>query len=261
MSAFRAVFKEASMFKRIIESLKPIVEKCNFDCSDQGIGVQCMDNSHVSLVSLHINENSFSEYVCPKPLTMGLNLATLGKIFKTIDSDTTLTLEMMKKDDAILNITAEKRTTLLKYSLNLIEIDEDTVEIDEIESSCVVTMPSNDLLKIAKDFSSLDGDAITISCKKTEVEFSAKTNKCETSMTISTNNDVEEEIITIEHTEDVQVQFALKNISEFAKAATLAEKVKLHLNDSNPLIMEFNSEGCDLKFFLAPKVDDEEVEE
>ena len=91
MSVFHAEFKETSLFKRIIESLKSTIDKTNFDCSDQGIAVQCMDNSHVSLVSLLIETDAFESYSCPKPITMGINLASLSKIFKTVDTDCTLT--------------------------------------------------------------------------------------------------------------------------------------------------------------------------
>ena len=70
------------------------------------------------------------------------------------------------------------------------------------------------------------------------------------------------EAFEIEHKQDVKATFALKQISEFAKSAPLSEKVKIHLNMDNPLIMEFKGDASVLKFYLAPKYDeDEEVAE
>ena len=87
MSAFRAEFKDSSLFKKIVESLRTIIDKTNFDCNDTTINVQCMDNTHSSLVSLEIKNDAFESYDCKKPITMGINLENLAKILKTIDSD------------------------------------------------------------------------------------------------------------------------------------------------------------------------------
>ena len=40
----------------------------NFDCSEKGIEVQCMDSSHVALVGLLLRECAFSELLGRKKL-------------------------------------------------------------------------------------------------------------------------------------------------------------------------------------------------
>ncbi|CAG8723323.1 11648_t:CDS:1, partial [Scutellospora calospora] len=43
---------QGSLLKRLLDSVKELVTDANFDCSETGISLQAMDNSHVALVSL-----------------------------------------------------------------------------------------------------------------------------------------------------------------------------------------------------------------
>jgi len=43
---FEARLAQASLLKKILESLKDLVTDANFDCSATGIALQAMDSSH-----------------------------------------------------------------------------------------------------------------------------------------------------------------------------------------------------------------------
>ncbi|EKE37931.1 hypothetical protein ENUP19_0228G0010 [Entamoeba nuttalli] len=258
MCAFHAKFKEAALFKRVVESLKSTIDKTNFDCSDAGIAVQCMDNSHVSLVSLLIETDAFDEFQCLKPITLGINLTHLSKILKALDNDCGLILDVKKVDDAVLSITSEGTNKTMKFGLNLVDIEAESVEIPELQSDAIITLSSAEFLKITKDFSALGDDSISIGCTKNEVTLTTKGAMCETCMTLSALENVDSNGLQIEHNKDVTASFALKQISEFAKSAPLADNVKLSLSGQAPLIMEFKGEACVLKFYLAPKFDEED---
>jgi len=68
----------------------------NFDCTSAGIAMQALDPAHVSLVALLITHDGFEHYRCDRPLTLGINLESLGKILKCAGNDDSLTL---KADD------------------------------------------------------------------------------------------------------------------------------------------------------------------
>jgi proliferating cell nuclear antigen len=44
--------------------------------------LQAMDNSHVALVSVHLDESGFKKYRCDRPLPLGVNLNSLTKVLK-----------------------------------------------------------------------------------------------------------------------------------------------------------------------------------
>ncbi|ELP95183.1 proliferating cell nuclear antigen, putative [Entamoeba invadens IP1] len=258
--AFNGKFKEASLLKRIVDALKSTIDKVNFDCSDAGIAVQCMDNSHVSLVSLLIQTDAFEEYNCAQTFTMGINLTHLSKILKAIDNESTLTLSVKDKKDAVLKITSENGNKVIEFGLNLINIEEESVEIPELETGAKVTMLSADFLRITKDFSALGDESVSIGANKTEVIFKSSGAMCETSMVLKKDEAVDANTLEIECKQEVAASFALKQIAEFAKSASLADKVALYIRADSPITIEFMGEGCELKFYLAPKFDEGQPE-
>ena len=62
--------------------LQDLCKDVNFDCSEKGIEVQCMDSSHVALVSLLLRECAFSEFKCDRAVSLGMNIDSLTKILK-----------------------------------------------------------------------------------------------------------------------------------------------------------------------------------
>jgi proliferating cell nuclear antigen len=47
---FEAKLLDATVLKRIVESIKDLVTDVNLDVNQQGISLQAMDSSHVALV-------------------------------------------------------------------------------------------------------------------------------------------------------------------------------------------------------------------
>ncbi|KAL7714329.1 Proliferating cell nuclear antigen [Entamoeba marina] len=260
MSAFHAKFQEAQLFKKIIDSLKTTLEKANLDCSEVGIAVQCMDNSHVTLVSLLIQKAAFEEYTCSTDFTLGVNITHLGKILKALDNDSVLTLDVDSKSSGVLNVTAESRGRTLKFGLNLVDIDTESVEIPDIEYDAIVTLQSNEFLKITRDFSQLGDESLTIDVEKKKVDFISHGSMCETVMSLTQDTSIDDSTFEIEFNNKVSESFGLKNLAEFAKSAAISDKVKLNLTSGNPLVVEYIGEACTLKFYLAPKFDEAEGE-
>lgn len=72
---FEARLVNTLTLKRVLEAVKELLNEASFDCSDTGIQLQAMDNSHVALVSLTLRADGFDKYRCDRNLTMGMNLA------------------------------------------------------------------------------------------------------------------------------------------------------------------------------------------
>ena len=58
---FIAQFKDGSMFKKIVESIKDIVNDVNLETSPNGISLQAMDSYHVALVQLRLERDAFED--------------------------------------------------------------------------------------------------------------------------------------------------------------------------------------------------------
>ena len=49
---------QGSLLKKLVEAVKDLVSEANFDCTSEGISVQAMDSSHVSLVGINLNQQA-----------------------------------------------------------------------------------------------------------------------------------------------------------------------------------------------------------
>ena len=79
---FEARLIQGNILKKILEALKELLNEATWDCSDTGIQLQAMDNSHVSLVSVNLRHDGFDKFRCDRQLSMGMNLDSMSKILK-----------------------------------------------------------------------------------------------------------------------------------------------------------------------------------
>ena len=63
--------------------------------------VQSMDSSHVALVSLLLRESAFSDFKCDRATSLGMNVDSLGKIFKMCGPTDSLKLKWQNEADTV----------------------------------------------------------------------------------------------------------------------------------------------------------------
>merc|ERR1719203_1907099 len=81
--------------------MKDLCKDVNFDCSEKGLQVQSMDSSHVALVALLLRESAFSEFKCDRAASLGMNVESLGKIFKMCGPNDSLKLRWQNDADTV----------------------------------------------------------------------------------------------------------------------------------------------------------------
>ena len=145
---FRAQMNEAGTLKKIVESIKDIVTNVNIDAGPNGISMQAMDPSHVALVNLNLKAEGFADYRADKTFPLGIKLANLNKILKVGGNDDTLTLEC-EDEPTQLNIKFENGgIQSSQFSLNLISLDSEQLQIPETTYTSSIVMPTSDFSNI-----------------------------------------------------------------------------------------------------------------
>ena len=81
---FLARLNQGVILKKIVDSIKELVQNVNLDAGPTAISMQAMDPSHVALVSLTLKEDGFNEYRSDGVLTLGMNVQNLAKLFKFV---------------------------------------------------------------------------------------------------------------------------------------------------------------------------------
>ena len=57
-----------------------LVTDANIDCSSDGLSIQAMDSSHVSLCAVALRADGFDHYRCDRNMTMGMNLTNMVRV-------------------------------------------------------------------------------------------------------------------------------------------------------------------------------------
>ncbi|KAH0562619.1 DNA polymerase delta processivity factor [Trichoglossum hirsutum] len=256
-----ARLEQALLLKRVVEAIKDLVQDCNFDCNDTGIALQAMDNSHVALVSMLLKAEAFSPYRCDRNIPIGINLTSLTKVLRCAQNDDILTLKAEDSPDTI-NLTFESSESdrLSEYDIKLMDIDQDHLGIPETEYAATITMPSAEFQRICRDLIALS-ESVSIEATKEGVKFSCAGDIGNGSVTLRSHTNVEKPELNVEIdlAEPVALTFSLKYLVNFCKASALSGSVKLCLSNEVPLLVEYGLSGSSwLRFYLAPKIGDEE---
>jgi len=149
---------------------------------------------------------------------------------------------------------------LVLKELKLMEIDNEQMGIPEMEYKCTVRMPSGEYQRIVRDLNVL-GDTCTISCTKEGVRFTVAGETGKGSVLVRANStaEKEEDRVTVDMQEPVELTFALRYLNFFVKATPLTPTVVLNISPDVPIVVEYPIEELGfVKFFLAPKIDEAE---
>lgn len=98
---FEAQLLHASLLKKIIDSIKDLVDQANFDCTSAGIQLQAMDQNHTALVTLLLRADGFEHYTCHRNITLGINIASITKILKCVANDDRVTIKAEDNADTV----------------------------------------------------------------------------------------------------------------------------------------------------------------
>jgi proliferating cell nuclear antigen len=258
---------QSSMLKKLIDAIKDLVQDGNFDASSDGLALQAMDSSHVSLVSMFLGQDTFETFRCDRKTSLGINIGYLSKVLKCADNDDRVSLTAKSDTEDELQLVFENKdaTRVSTFGVKLMDIDSEHLGIPDTQYSASVSMPASEFQRICRE-TSVIGDTVTIAVTKEGVRFevNGETGKGQIDLAPAAksedSSDKKDSVnVSVDMVEPVKLTFALRYLNMFAKATPLSDKVILSLSQDVPLVVEYNigTNGY-LKFFLAPKIEDED---
>jgi len=263
---FEARLVEGGLLKKVMESIKDLLNEAAWDCSGNGMCLQAMDSSHVALVALMLKSDGFENYRCDRNLSLGINLGSMYKMLKCASNDDIITIRADDDADSItFTFESPKQDRVSDFEMKLMNLDTEHLGIPDTEYSCVIKMPSSEFTRICRDMSTL-GDSVVICCTKDGVRFSAKGDVGNGSIKLSqsANVDKEEDAVIVDMREAVTLTFSLRYLNFFTKAAPLSHQVSLSMSEDVPLMVEYKINDKDqeskgyVRYYLAPKIEDSE---
>ncbi|KAF9162627.1 proliferating cell nuclear antigen [Actinomortierella ambigua] len=254
-----ARLQTAALLKKILEAVKELITDANFDCSDNGIALQAMDNSHVALVAMLLRQEGFEPYRCDRTLALGVNLVSLSKVLRSAGNEDIVTLKADSSNDT-LSLTFENpdNDRISEYELKLMDIDSEHLGIPDTTYDAVVSMSSAEFARICRDLQVLS-DSVQIDVTKEGIKFAAKGELGNGAVTLkqAANVDKEDESTVIELNRNCSLNFSLKYLNNFTKATPLSSRVTLSMSSEVPLLVEYKMETGYIRYYLAPKIGDD----
>jgi len=248
-------------FSAIFQNMKLFSDNVNISLESTGLFLQAMDAGRVSVVELTIPNDWFDSYSVDGNMTIGLNAVIFHKILSTrdksqniqIESDgdpDTLTVRFKSSDSAVFDKT---------FEIPLIDIDSETMSIPAIEYQAEFSLPSinfNNLMNQLKMF----GENMDVDCSEEQILLYSSSQDCG-KMSVEIKID-DLNSFSIDEGESLSMSFSLTylyNISQFYK---ISKEVELKFKRDYPVQLVYNlgAENATLRFFLAPKIKDEDTD-
>ena len=263
--SFSLKFSNNRVINVIIDTIASIIDETRFKLSSDGFVIVAIDQSGICLLKLIIDKDKFQEYKCDKDFNIWLNIDGLDKILKRSSSQDSIELSYKEKDNKI-KIKMERpgpsqKTLTRTFSLSLLQTEEEEISIDglfEIEYNSTWEIEPDFLVEAIRD-AEIYSEILNIKAIENEgLQFTSIGEMGE----MEYNLDLED--LTIQKIEESCTgSYSLTFLKAILKLTSIEDvKVDMSLKTDHPLKIIFDmDEGGELSFFLAPRVEDEDIDE
>ena len=247
--------KKAEQFVNLFQFLKLFTSNLNISFRKECFYVQGMDPSHVSVFEASLHSSWFDEYDIEEDTVIGVNVNTLFKILN-IRSETHRIILINNEDTLDIELICDLKTEYDKFfTMNLMDIDSEQLNIQETDSSLIFSMNSKKFKTLIDQFSNF-GDDIEFNYSNDELMLITE-NNTEGSMKINIKLD-DMESCEVEENAEFKCSYNLKIISNMAQFQKLTNDVFLHISPEMPFQLIYNLDDDNyVRFFLAPKICDD----
>jgi proliferating cell nuclear antigen len=245
------------VFVAIFQLLKNWSSHINMHFEKDRLFIQSMDKSHVCLANIEIKSKWFSEYDCinnNKICVDSNHFAILMNYALKHDN-----IELKFEDEVepeklyvnFLNGKEKKGAFDHFFELNLIEIEEDSLGIPDVEYDVDFVIESKKLTELLSELNTF-GQDLNIICNEEKVELNASGDSTKIKVNIPIDDLNEYAIV---EGEELNISFSLSHLCKMCCSMKLGETIDVSLSGEYPMSLKYNL-GDDSKvvFFIAPKV-------
>ena len=264
--------QKADIFTQIFQNVKLFSTSVCLTFEQERLYVQGMDSNHVSIFEINLLKDWFNNYEINNPTTIGISTTIFHKILTTRNADhkIILSLDESNNDNLSIDFTCDNKDDFNKeFHMPLMDIDSEHMGIPETEYDLEFTISSKKMKSIIDELTHF-GDTIKISYdnENDQVHFQSDT-EAEGSMKLNASiNDFDS--CTVDDEANINCSYASRFIQimthfhKLNKTCTLFIQTDIPMQFKYPLDNSQSDEEIELekqnyaRFFLAPKIDDQE---
>jgi len=251
---------KCEIFSMIFQHMKLFSETINIHFKTDGLSVQTMDNSHVSIIEVSIPNTWFEVYNIEKDITLGINTILLFKVLSTREKTHFIAIEFEEDNCDKLQIKFEYEAKSMSnkyFEIPLVDLDTEVMSIPTMEYEAEFTLPSAHFAGLVTQLK-LFGESMDICC--TEEEIILYSNSIDSGK-MSVNIDIEQlSSYAIDEDSHMRISYSLNNLYNMVQYHKLSPNIDISIKSEFPMKMKLNIQGDPdtyICMYLAPKINDE----
>ncbi len=252
--------EKAFVLRKIIDVLADMLEEVNMTFTEDGLDVFALDSAHIVCVILTLKSENFQGYSCSRhPITIGVNMASLKKIFSCITAKDAIDWRLHGTNPDKVTISVEQTGVSQTFEMKLLDITEDPMDVPDTRYPNKVRLSTKEFRDKTTLFTTLGGGALECTIAPGSFVMTMKeADMVENSRATFTPVEDEPEEVLIDCDESITNTFITRYIARIAKAASISKWVNIEMHPDLP--MKFVFAAGDLgqfTLYLSPKIQDE----
>ena len=226
--------------KKAIDSVASFISEGNFHFSDSGIFFKAIDPSQVVFVNFEFPRKLFEKYSI-EPTLVGVDLVELSKIMNRSTPEDKLIMNVTDSE-LLLNFEGELSR---KFSLPLIDINEEEINIPETNFDFKVEINARILKETLKD-ASLFGSSVVFKLKGTTllIESQGSTGNLQAALKPA-------KVSSAKGSAEATSKYSLNFLQNVVREADPEKKILLELKSDAPMKVSYSLGPTEIQFRLA----------
>ncbi len=247
---------DGTIFKKIMDLLKDVLEVGIFIINEDGISLQSLDSGHISFIQMLLKKGAFSRFIYNKnskeDLELAISMESLCNILKCMNVGEQLTISYNEEECKVAWTFENPDTGSYKnFNLNLLNDESQDINIPKSNFECRIKTLSSEFQLILKNLAYI-GDYVEV-CINTDdniVDFKSAGIHSDGLIRLQKNNHTK-----LKLTNDFNSKFSLKYLQTYAKSASFSSTVSIQLKENAPVSLEYKIDHLSgiIRYFIAPK--------
>jgi proliferating cell nuclear antigen len=264
------------MFVALFQLLKNWGSYLNLHFEKTRLYIQSMDKSHICLSSITISSQWFSSYQIEDATNISLDSTNFAIMMSYALKHNKMEINFEDESDPdklFINLSSNPESSLVEpttkskgkkvkevqnkfdhfFELGLIDVEQDTLGIPEVEYDVDFTMKSENFVELIGELM-VFGSNLNIICSEELLEFNASgdTGKLKVNIPIDDLNEY-----AIAEGEILDISYSLNHIGKMCLSTKLGQNVSLSISSEYPMAIKYDlGDDSSVAFYIAPKIAD-----
>lgn len=248
----KLVFADAGVFKKFVDGIAVLVDEAEFIIDEKGMSLKATDPSQISLVDFELPKSAFKEFSAEQPAKIGVDLNYFNQVFGRAKSSDSVELSVSQDASKLAVVFSGGATR--KFLVPLLDLTTSELPTPKIDFDAEVKVKAEGLQESFKD-AGLISTHIILAVEGGSFVLRANSSKGNLENIYSQND---KSLVSIKAKEDCRSMFPLDYLVSIVKAASGDTEVTVRLKANAPVEVEYSVGGARLRYFLAPRIEDEQ---